>query len=65
MKDHWYQARLLCSIWPRPMKAHADVADQLGDMLGKHHDLGIECRIIGRCILDLHDQAADAILERY
>jgi len=41
VKDHWYQARLLCSIWPRPMKAHADVADQLGDMLGKHHDLEV------------------------
>ena len=31
VKDHWYHTRLLCPIWPRPMKAHCEVADQLGD----------------------------------
>jgi CHAD domain-containing protein len=41
VKDHWYHARLLCPIWPRPMKVHGEVADQLGDMLGKHHDLDV------------------------
>ena len=41
VKDHWYHARLLCPIWQRPMKVHGDVADQLGDLLGKHHDLEV------------------------
>ena len=39
VKDHWYHTRLLCAIWPRPMRARSAVADELGDMLGKHHDL--------------------------
>jgi CHAD domain-containing protein len=39
IKDHWYHTRLLCPIWPKPMKAHCEVADRLGDTLGKHHDL--------------------------
>ena len=41
VKDHWYQTRLLCPIWQTPMKAHSEVADRLGDMLGKHHDLEV------------------------
>jgi CHAD domain-containing protein len=41
VKDHWYHARLLAPIWPRPMKVHGEVADQLGDLLGKHHDLEV------------------------
>jgi CHAD domain-containing protein len=41
VKDHWYHARLLSPIWRSPMKAHGEVADQLGDMLGKHHDLEV------------------------
>jgi CHAD domain-containing protein len=41
VKDHWYHTRLLCSIWSRPMKAHCEVADRLGDMLGTHHDLDV------------------------
>lgn len=41
VKDHWYHARLLCPIWQKPMKVHGEVADQLGDLLGKHHDLEV------------------------
>ena len=41
VKDHWYHARLLGPIWPRPMRAHCEVVDRLGDMLGKHHDLEV------------------------
>jgi CHAD domain-containing protein len=41
VKDHWYHARLLCAIWPRPMKVHGEVAGRLGDILGKHHDLEV------------------------
>src|SRR6185503_14388026 len=41
VKDHWYHSRLLCEIWRPLMKAHCEVADQLGDMLGKHHDLEV------------------------
>lgn len=41
VKDHWYHTRLLTPIWPALMKAHRDVADSLGDLLGKHHDLDV------------------------
>ncbi|MDQ8727178.1 CHAD domain-containing protein [Bradyrhizobium sp. LHD-71] len=41
VKDHWYHTRLLTPIWPALMKAHRDVADSLGDVLGKHHDLDV------------------------
>lgn len=40
-KDHWYHARLLRPIWPEPMRAHADCAGALGDVLGGHHDLAV------------------------
>lgn len=41
VKDHWYHARLLSPIWRIPMRAHSEVADRLGDTLGKHHDLEV------------------------
>ena len=41
VKDHWYHSRLLGPIWRRPMRAHCEVAERLGDMLGKHHDLEV------------------------
>jgi CHAD domain-containing protein len=41
VKDHWYHSRLLSPIWRQPMRAHSEVADRLGDMLGKHHDLEV------------------------
>jgi CHAD domain-containing protein len=41
VKDHWYHTRLLAPIWRDPMKAHSEAADQLGDLLGKHHDLEV------------------------
>lgn len=39
VKHHWYQARLLLPIWPEMMRAHADAAAELGEILGTHHDL--------------------------
>jgi len=41
IKDHWYHARLLSPIWQIPMRAHGEVADRLGDALGKYHDLEV------------------------
>jgi CHAD domain-containing protein len=41
IKDHWYHARLLTPIFPTLMKAHRDVADDLGELLGRHHDLDV------------------------
>lgn len=41
VKDHWYQSRLLTPIWPETMTAHARAADDLGEMLGLHHDLAV------------------------
>lgn len=39
VKYHWYHTRLLERIWRGPMSAHEDAADDLGDLLGDHHDL--------------------------
>lgn len=41
VKYHWYHTRLLTPVWPGPMKAHEKAADQLGDLLGDHHDLAV------------------------
>ncbi|MDF0603502.1 CHAD domain-containing protein [Psychromarinibacter sp. C21-152] len=45
VKYHWYHARLLSDIWPAMMDAHVDVADDLSDALGDHHDLA-EFRVL-------------------
>ena len=58
VKDHWYHARLLSPIWKTPMRAHSEVADRLGDMLGKHHDLEVF-----RQRLQDHDLADEADLD--
>jgi len=41
VKDHWYHSRLLSEIWRPVMKTHCEIADELGDLLGKHHDLEV------------------------
>lgn len=41
VKDHWYQSRLLTPIWPGAMTAHVAAADDLGELLGDHHDLAV------------------------
>jgi len=41
VKYHWYHARLLRRTWDAPLQAHADAADDLGDLLGDHHDLAV------------------------
>jgi len=38
VKYHWYHARLLRSIWPEQMEQRADLAKQLAELLGDHHD---------------------------
>ena len=41
VKYHWYHACLLTPIWPGSLKAHSNAADELGDLLGTHHDLEV------------------------
>jgi CHAD domain-containing protein len=41
VKDLWYQLRLLRDAWPGPLKAAADEAGELADLLGDHHDLSV------------------------
>lgn len=41
VKDHWYQARLLTPIAPRDIKRQADLAGELGEILGDLHDLDV------------------------
>jgi CHAD domain-containing protein len=41
VKDHWYHSRLLSPVWPKVMKAYRSDADDLGELLGQHHDLEI------------------------
>jgi len=39
VKVHWYHARLLSPVWPAMIGPHRDIAGQLGETLGQHHDL--------------------------
>jgi CHAD domain-containing protein len=41
VKDHWYHSRLLSPVWPRVIKAYRADADELGELLGQHHDLEV------------------------
>lgn len=41
VKDLWYQARLVRGSWDGPLKALADEAHDLSDLLGDHHDLAV------------------------
>lgn len=40
-KDLWYELRLLKGAWKGPLKAAAEEADRLSDLLGDHHDLAV------------------------
>ncbi len=40
-KYHWFHLRLLRPVWPAPMKALCDAADDLADLLGDEHDLAV------------------------
>ena len=41
VKYHWYHTRLLRPLWSRALGARARAADDLGEMLGDHHDLAV------------------------
>lgn len=41
VKDLWYQTRLVREAWDGPLKAVADEAHDLSDLLGDHHDLAV------------------------
>jgi CHAD domain-containing protein len=41
VKDLWYHARLLRDAWPPVVKASADEAHALSDLLGDDHDLAV------------------------
>ena len=38
-KYHWYQCRLLRDYWPEAIRPRTKAADELGELLGKEHDL--------------------------
>lgn len=46
-KDHGFHLRLLGPIWPGPMRAERDCADELGELLGLHHDLAVLAAHVG------------------
>jgi CHAD domain-containing protein len=41
VKDHWYHTRLLTPMWRKQMKTSGVVANDLGELLGQHHDLDV------------------------
>jgi CHAD domain-containing protein len=41
VKYHWYHVRLLEEINPEMMLPREQAADELGDLLGDHHDLAV------------------------
>jgi CHAD domain-containing protein len=65
VKDLWHQCQVLTPLWPKRMKAMADAAHDLSDLLGEDHDLAVlaetvhdhrssltkeERRVLGRAI---------------
>lgn len=40
-KTHWYHCRLLQGLWPHQMAGRTELANKLGDALGKEHDLTV------------------------
>jgi CHAD domain-containing protein len=59
IKDHWYHARLLSPVFPPLMKAHRKVAFNLGDLLGRHHDLDVlRQRLTDDAFIDAADRDA-------
>lgn len=54
IKDHWYHTRLLTPVWGKLMKPHKIAADELGELLGQHHDLEVFGQRVGE------DELADA-----
>lgn len=41
VKYHRYHSQILSPIWPEAMTAHTDAATDLGELLGRHHDLSV------------------------
>lgn len=40
-KDLWYELRLFSDAWPGPLRATAEEAHKLTELLGDHHDLAL------------------------
>jgi CHAD domain-containing protein len=63
-KDLWYQLRLLRDAWPGPLKATADEAHELTDLLGDHHDLSVLVAATAKAVGEEPDAEAIAGLAR-
>lgn len=64
VKDHLYQIRLITPVWPELMAAREVVADELGEILGRHHDLSVLRSHVGGLALPAEELAAlDAAAE--
>jgi CHAD domain-containing protein len=48
VKYHGYHARLLEPLWPNELKAHRKAAEDINDLLGEHHDLGVFADVLRR-----------------
>ncbi len=51
VKYHWYHVRLLRSVWPAMMNPYAAELNELGESLGKDHDLAV----LGETITTFHE----------
>jgi CHAD domain-containing protein len=59
VKDLWYVERLLRDAWPGVLKAEADEADRLGELLGDDHDLAVLARFLER-----HPEAVGSLADQ-
>jgi CHAD domain-containing protein len=41
VQQHWRHLQLLCNAWPKVMRPQIALARELGEALGKHHDLSV------------------------
>ncbi|MCB2045781.1 MAG: CHAD domain-containing protein [Novosphingobium sp.] len=63
VKYHGFHTRLLSPLWPEAMTVRLEVAEQLGEMLGLHHDLWVfESRLAADAQSFGNASAVDALL---
>jgi CHAD domain-containing protein len=63
VQQHWFQARLFTPAWPALFAPIVSAADELAEMLGDHHDLGLFAHHAGALPASVMPARARRLLE--
>lgn len=65
-KDLWYQLRIIRKAWPDLIGGMSDMADELTDLLGDHHDFVVLAEDLkGREMADADRKTLEAAIEEF